>query len=95
MAEVPSSAAAACSCHRDQVVGIDWESIQSGAVVADVVPLPANTRFLRAAGAVGAATIDGRGMLVDQAAENIRLWTGVRPDTSVMRIALDGALALA
>ena len=83
------------SPHDDQVVGIDWESIPSGAVVADVVPLPANTRFLRAAGAVGAVTIDGRGMLVNQAAENIRLWTGVRPDTSVMRIALDGALALA
>jgi len=83
------------SPHDDQAVGIDWESIPSGAVVADVVPLPANTRFLRAAGSVGAVTIDGRGMLVDQAAENIRLWTGVRPDTSVMRAALDDALALA
>jgi shikimate dehydrogenase len=83
------------SPHDDQVVGIDWESIPSGAVVADVVPLPSNTRFLQAAGTVGAVTIDGRGMLVNQAAENIRLWTAVRPDTSVMRVALDEALALA
>lgn len=83
------------SPHDGEVVGIDWDSIPSGAVVADVVPLPANTLFLRAAGAAGAVTIDGRGMLVNQAAENIRLWTGVRPDTFVMRSALDDALALA
>jgi shikimate dehydrogenase len=83
------------SPHVDQVVGIDWDSIPTAAIVADVIPLPANTHFLRAARAAGAATIDGRGMLVNQAAENIRLWTGVRPDTSVMRSALDDALALA
>jgi shikimate 5-dehydrogenase len=34
-------------------------------------------------------------MLVNQAAENIRLWTAFRPDTSVMRVALDEALSLA
>ena len=34
------------------------------------------------------------GMLVDQAAENIRLWTGTRPDRAPMRAALEAALGM-
>ena len=80
------------SPHEDAQIAIDWDSMQSGAVVADVVPKPAMTTLLRAAGAAGATIIDGRGMLVNQAAQNIRLWAGVDPDTAVMRAALDEAL---
>ena len=81
------------SPHHEELIEVDWDSVSSRAVVADVVPMPANTQFLRAARAAGTATIDGRGMLVNQAAENIFLWTGTWPDTSVMRAALDDALA--
>ncbi len=80
------------SPHHEELIEVDWDSVSSRAVVADVVPMPANTQFLRAARAAGTATIDGRGMLVNQAAENIFLWTGTWPDTSVMRAALDDAL---
>jgi shikimate dehydrogenase len=41
-----------------------------------------DTPFLSFAHAHGAATADGLGMLVEQAAEAFALWRGVRPDTA-------------
>ncbi len=41
-----------------------------------------DTPFLAFARARGAATADGLGMLVEQAAEAFALWRGVRPDTA-------------
>jgi shikimate dehydrogenase len=41
-----------------------------------------DTPFLAFARAHGAATADGLGMLVEQAAEAFHLWRGVRPDTA-------------
>ncbi len=41
-----------------------------------------DTPFLAFARAQGAATADGLGMLVEQAAEAFALWRGVRPDTA-------------
>ncbi len=41
-----------------------------------------DTPFLTFAGKHGAATTDGLGMLVEQAAEAFALWRGVRPDTA-------------
>jgi shikimate 5-dehydrogenase len=38
------------------------------------------------------AVLDGRGMLVNQAALNIWHWTGVRVDTAVLRSTLDAVL---
>jgi shikimate dehydrogenase len=78
----------------EAVLAVDWSTLAPGSVVADVVFNPADTAFLRAAAQAGATTIDGTGMLVDQAAENIRLWTGTLPDTTPMRAALDRALGL-
>lgn len=79
----------------DRAIAVDWDTLADGAVVGDVVFNPAETTFLRAAAAAGASTIDGTGMLVDQAAENIRLWTGILPDRTQMRAALEVALGLA
>ena len=65
------------------------ESLHSGMVVADVIPNPPDTRLVRDARAKGCKVIDGLGMLVNQGVIGIRHWTGVDPDPSVMRAALE------
>jgi shikimate dehydrogenase len=59
----------------------------------DVIPNPPDTPFLRRARQAGATTVDGRGMLLNQAAINIKFWTGIDPDREVMGRALDQAIA--
>ncbi|CAN5388747.1 shikimate dehydrogenase [soil metagenome] len=54
-------------------------------VVADLVYHPLDTALLRAAAEVGAATVDGLGMLVHQAVLQQHLWTGHRPDPTPLR----------
>lgn len=63
----------------------------TGHVACDLVYNPLATPFLQDAASRGATVVDGLGMLVGQAAASFRLWTGVTPDTEVMRRA---ALAL-
>jgi shikimate dehydrogenase len=48
--------------------------------VHDIVYMPMKTALLREARAAGCSTVDGGGMFVHQAAENFRLFTGIRPD---------------
>ena len=63
-------------------------------IVADVVFNPPWTRLLRDAKARGCTTLDGLGMLVNQAAINFRTWTGMEPDRAVMREALEEYLEI-
>jgi shikimate dehydrogenase len=49
-----------------------------------------DTPFLAMARAAGAATSDGLGMLVEQAAESFLLWRGLRPETAPVLAALRG-----
>jgi shikimate dehydrogenase len=72
---------------------VDFASIRPGMVVADVIPNPPHTAFLKAAEARGARTLDGLGMLVNQGVVGIRLWTGREPDAGVMRGALEAVFA--
>ena len=65
------------------------DSLRPAMIVADVVPNPPRTRFLKRAADRGCTTLDGLGMLVNQGAINIRHWTGVDPDREVMRDTLE------
>ena len=74
-------------------VQLGFDAVPPGLVVCDVIPNPPDTAFLQRARQAGATTIDGRGMLLNQAAINITFWTGVDPDREVMGRALDEAIA--
>ena len=75
-------------------VPVDARTFRSGLVVADVIFNPAQTRFLREAADHGATTLDGLGMLVNQAVIGFKIWTGVEPDANVMREALEEFLSV-
>ena len=80
--------------NSDDRVPVDASTLAPGMVVADVIPNPPNTPFLREAAAAGCTTIDGIGMLVNQGRINIKYWTGVDADAEVMRDALRDVLNL-
>jgi shikimate dehydrogenase len=53
----------------------------------DLVYNPRETRFLREARAAGCETLGGIEMLLAQAVEQFKIWTGKDPDVEVMRAA--------
>ena len=67
---------------------IDYTTITPEICVCDVIFNPAETIFLKSAAENGAKTITGLGMLVQQAALNFTLWTGVEAPVDVMEDAL-------
>jgi shikimate dehydrogenase len=67
----------------------------TGGVAADVVIDPPRTAFLEDAAVAGYTTIEGLGMLVEQAAIGFRWWTEQEPDARVMREAVERELGLA
>lgn len=67
------------------------DAIPKGALVMDAVYEPQQTRLLRDAAARGARTLSGKWMLVLQAAEQLRLWTGREAPVDVMAVAFDRA----
>jgi shikimate dehydrogenase len=71
----------------------DHSLIHSHHVVLDAVYQPLETQLLATARHAGATCVDGLSMLVHQAVEQQRLWTGVVPDPAVMRSAAEHELA--
>jgi shikimate dehydrogenase len=67
--------------------------IRPNSIVFDLVYNPAETPLLAAAKAAGAKPVPGLGMLVYQAAESFKLWTGKDADTKAMFDAARAALA--
>jgi shikimate dehydrogenase len=63
------------------------DALRAGATVFDTVYRPLETRLLREARARGCRTQDGLDMLVHQAVEQIRIWSGKRADSAVLRAA--------
>jgi len=69
-------------------------SLHAEMVVAEVTLNPQESRFLREAAARGCRTVDGLGMLVFQGVAAFKIWTGVDPDPTVMREALEEYLEI-
>jgi shikimate dehydrogenase len=59
---------------------INFDSIRPGMLAADVIVNPPQTYFLTEAGKRGAITLQGLGMVVNQAVIAIEYWTGVDVD---------------
>lgn len=69
---------------RDELPPVDPALLGAGQLVVDLVYAPRRTRWLQLAEQNGAATLDGLGMLVHQAARQIELWTGRPPPAEAM-----------
>jgi len=67
---------------------IDYDTIQAGMTVCDVIPNPPHTAFLSEAKKRGAKTLDGLGMLVYQGTIGFKLWTGEEAPVDAMKEAL-------
>ena len=78
----------------DARLDVDLGSLTAGMVVADVIGNPPRTQWIREAETRGCQVLDGLGMLVNQGIIAVQYWTGIEPDGSVMRRALEEALGL-
>ena len=67
--------------------------LRPGTVVFDLVYAPLETRLLREARQSGCTVQDGLDMLVHQAAEQVRLWSGKTPSPAALRRSAEEALA--
>ena len=72
---------------------LDASLLSEGQVVVDLIYRPERTPLLAAAAAAGAMTLNGVGMLLFQAAEQFRMWTGHEAPTDVMASAVGLQLA--
>lgn len=68
----------------DQKPNVNYDTVKANMVVTDVIFNDPNTLFLQEAAKRGAKTINGLGMLVNQAAMNFTLWTGVEAPVELM-----------
>ncbi|MEE8270885.1 MAG: shikimate dehydrogenase [Alphaproteobacteria bacterium] len=77
----------------DARVAVNPDTLAPAMIVADVIPNPPKTGLVRDATARGCTVIDGLGMLVAQGVIGVEYWTGIAPDPSVMRAALEEVFA--
>jgi len=79
---------------QGQALPISEQTFASGACCYDMLYQYEPTAFLQRARILGVSNLsDGRGMLVEQAAESFLIWRGVRPDTQPVITALSKVLA--
>jgi len=74
---------------RSEDSPVPAQALRPGSVVLDAVYEPERTRLLRDAAERGARAVGGKWMLVEQAIEQIRLWTGQTPPAEVLAEAFD------
>jgi shikimate dehydrogenase len=73
---------------------IDLSSIKKSMIVADVIVNPPLTNLLKSVANIGAKTIDGLGMVVNQAVIGVKYWTNFDVDPQVMHAELKRVLKL-
>jgi shikimate dehydrogenase len=78
----------------DARLDVNINSLEQHMVIADGIPNPPRTRWIRDAEARGCRVMDGLAMLIAQGVIGIKYWTGIDADAAVMRQALEEALAL-
>ena len=66
--------------HGNPALDLDLSLLPATALVSDVVYVPLDTPLLKAAKARGNPTVDGLGMLLNQARPAFEAWFGVLPD---------------
>jgi len=66
-------------------VPVDIESFKPHMIVSDVIINPPQTSFLQEAASKGCTTLDGLGMVVNQAVICVKVWSGVDVDPRVMQ----------
>lgn len=71
----------------DLPFGLDPKRLGPGQLVADLIYAPATTPLLAVARSRGADTCNGLGMLIHQAARQVRIWTGRDAPIEVMSAA--------
>lgn len=71
--------------NTDQKPEIDYDTISSNMVICDVIFNDPHTLFLQEAEKRGAKTVNGLGMLANQAALNFTAWTGVEAPLELMK----------
>lgn len=77
----------------EDIPNIDLDSITPAMFVQDVIPNPTETALIKEMRRRGIRCATGAGMLINQAALNIEMWTGLKPDKDVMYQALEEAFA--
>ncbi len=70
-------------------VNVLWDQAAAGLIVADVIASPPQTALLREARQRGHTTLDGLGMIVNQAAIGLKLWSGLAADKGLLREAAE------
>lgn len=68
--------------HGQAALDLRLDALPTSAVVSDVVYVPLETPLLEAARLRGHTTVNGLGMLINQARLAFQAWTGVLPDTT-------------
>ena len=74
---------------RSELSPVAAAALRPGSIVLDAVYDPLETRLLRDAKARGARAISGKWMLIEQAREQLRAWSGKEVAASVMEAAFE------
>lgn len=70
---------------REATMAIDANLLDSRHIVCDIVYVPHFTKFLETAKRKGCTTLEGYWMLIWQAADAFRFWTGGEPNVEMMK----------